>query len=65
MSEEKKVDPVSVRFRPSVEAAVEALADRKGISRNKAIEMLVELGLDFQSLVEKRFGIHYQGLSQN
>ena len=63
--ESKKVDPISVRFRPQIEAAIESLAEQKRTSRNEIIEMLCELGLEFYNLVEKKFGIHYRGLSQN
>lgn len=61
----KKQDPISVRFRPAIEAAIESLTEQKKTSRNEIIEMLCELGLELYNLVDKKFGIHYRGLSQN
>jgi hypothetical protein len=62
---DKKIDPISVRFRPQIEAAIESLTEQKKTSRNEIIEMLCELGLELYNLVDKKFGIHYRGLSQN
>jgi len=74
--EGKKVDPISVRFRPQIEAArkdisnritiaiIETLAEQKRTSRNEIIEMLCELGLELNNLIERKFGIHYKGLSE-
>lgn len=64
--DDKKVDPVSVRFKASTEAAIEHLVEmHPGASRNKIIEMLCELGLEFYYLVDKKFGLHYKGLSHS